>query len=751
MSRTFSVLAVATLLSVASFAHAQTPQQQPLVQAGNFAYLGKFTLPMVDNAGTMLTYGGYALGMGPDSSSMYYGCVYGGSVARVQIPTIGGVAKVLDNCKGPANLYKLNPTDPNPKLLGGTLSWGGRTILSGYLFYDASNSARASHFVGSRPDTADGPYTVGTELPGLVAGYMGVVPVEWRSLLGGPALTGQCCLSIITRTSFGPSISVFDPDSVGPATAPAQMLIGYPSAHQTLGAWDQPNPYFSSAARMGGVAFPAGTRSVLFIGRVGTTFCYGNGSPNPADHNKVINGVLTCYDPTDSDKGTHGYPYRHMVWAYDANDLLQVRQGLKAPWDVMPYGSWYLTDMDNNSGDSPMTSATYDPATRRFYVVARANGTTPTVHVYEISNAVLQPPPPSAVEICGDGIDNDHDGLIDEGCQLATPEVCGDLIDNDLDGLIDEGCQQPVVEICGDSKDNDGDGLIDEGCETPVALPGVPKSLYGSVKRATVSFKWSPPLTGGAVDDYVLEAGVTPGTTFYAGSMGSSTYVSVPNVGTGRYYVRVRARNANGQSAPSNEVVVSVGCATRPRRLSGLRATTSGGLVTLNWTDPDGCSGATYGVAVAQQGTSAPVAAFDTEEASATTLLPKGTYVARVTAQAETGVSDPADLQFTVNGSTCVAPSFRTKLRTVVAGRRVGLFWSPLDPDTAAADDALSPVSFAIEAGTVSGGADIGVLPMGRAKELLTDVPPGTYYVRMRPTNACGAGFASNEVKLLVK
>lgn len=751
MSRTLTAFAVAALLSVASLAHAQTPQQQPLVQAGNFSYLGKFTLPVVDNSGSQLTYGGTALGMGPDSTSMYYSCLYGGSVARVQIPTVGGVGKVLDNCKGPANLYMLNPADSGSKVLGGVLSWNGRTILTGYIYYDAMKQARGSHFAGPGPGTAAGPFTVGTDIPGLVAGYMGVVPVEWRSLLGGPAFTGQCCISIISRSSFGPSISVFDPDTVGQTTAPSQMLLGYPDAHQTLGVYNVPNQFFSAATVMGGAAFPAGTRSVLFVGRVGTTYCYGNGSTNPAEHNVMVNGEWSCYDPTNMYKGPHGYPYKHMVWAYDANELLKVKQGLKAPWDVVPYGSWYLTDMDNNSGDAQMSGATYDPGTRRFYVVAKSGGNTPTVHVYEISNAVLQPPPPATTEICGDGIDNDLDGLIDEGCVAPTPEVCGDLIDNDQDGLIDEGCAQPVVEICGDSKDNDGDGLIDEGCETPVALPSAPKSLFGSVKRSTVSFKWSPPLTGGAVVDYVLEAGVSPGTTFYAGSVGTSTYVSVPNVGTGRYYVRVRSRNVNGQSAPSNEVVVSVGCSTRPRRLSGLRAESSGGLVTINWTDPDGCSGTKYAVAVAQQGSSAALAAFDTDDASASALLPKGNYTARVVAQAESGVSDPADLQFTVNGSTCVAPAFRTKLRSVVAGRRIGLFWSPLDPETAAADDAVSPVNFAIEAGTVAGGADIGVLPMGRAKQFLTDVPPGVYYVRIRPTNACAGGFTSNEVKLVVK
>lgn len=56
------------------------------------------------------------------------------------------------------------------------------------------------------------------------------------------------------------------------------------------------------------------------------------------------------------------------------------------------------------------------------------------------------PPPPPPAEICGDGIDNDGDGLIDEGCTPPPPpptEICGDGIDNDGDGLVDEDCAPP--------------------------------------------------------------------------------------------------------------------------------------------------------------------------------------------------------------------------------------------------------------------------------------------------------------------
>ncbi|MGB9167980.1 MAG: LamG-like jellyroll fold domain-containing protein [Nitrososphaeraceae archaeon] len=59
-------------------------------------------------------------------------------------------------------------------------------------------------------------------------------------------------------------------------------------------------------------------------------------------------------------------------------------------------------------------------------------------------------------EICGNGIDDDLDGQIDENCT----EKCGNGIDDDLDGQIDENC----TEICGNGIDDDLDGQIDEGC-----------------------------------------------------------------------------------------------------------------------------------------------------------------------------------------------------------------------------------------------------------------------------------------------
>ena len=142
---------------------------------------------------------------------------------------------------------------------------------------------------------------------------------------------------------------------------------------------------------------------------------------------------------------------------------------------------------------------------------------------------------PGAAEVCGDGKDNDCDGTVDDGCtgvmctdgdgdgwgvgsdcKLAdcddrnaaiypwAAEACGDGLDNDCDGTVDEDCPGSgckdrdldgfgagtgcctapgaaatcsqdcddkdggthpwAAEICGDGKDNNCDGQKDEGC-----------------------------------------------------------------------------------------------------------------------------------------------------------------------------------------------------------------------------------------------------------------------------------------------
>jgi hypothetical protein len=57
---------------------------------------------------------------------------------------------------------------------------------------------------------------------------------------------------------------------------------------------------------------------------------------------------------------------------------------------------------------------------------------------------------------------------------------------------------------------------------------------------------------------HVLEVGAAPGCTDLTVELGPDTTEAFADVPRGTYYVRVRAANYTGVSAPSNEVIVAV-------------------------------------------------------------------------------------------------------------------------------------------------------------------------------------------------
>jgi hypothetical protein len=357
--------------------------QLPLLQQGNMSYVGAFRVPQRDgsnSAQNYLTYGGTALSYNAANHSLYFGGHdWYQRLCEVRIPAVislSRTASLVHNCVDVTE-GRLGGIDEGTVKLGGTLPHNGRLIVSAYSYYDADTNQTRSHFV-SGPNLAQtgdvqGPFQVGTAGAGFVSGYMAAVPPEWRSLLGGPALTGNCCLSIISRTSAGPAVSVFNPNDVGRVSpVPATPLLAYPLSHPLAPEATQ-NDLFNTTTQIAGVAFPPGTRSVLFFGVHGSgPWCYGTGGDNGE-----------CHDPAVASKGPHAYPYVHQVWAYDALDLLAVKNGQRQRWELRPYATWRLTEM-NDTGDAGIAGAAYDPTSGRLYLTERY-GEEPVVHVYQIT------------------------------------------------------------------------------------------------------------------------------------------------------------------------------------------------------------------------------------------------------------------------------------------------------------------------------------------------------------------------------
>ena len=92
-----------------------------------------------------------------------------------------------------------------------------------------------------------------------------------------------------------------------------------------------------------------------------------------------------------------------------------------------------------------------------------------------------------------------------------------------------------------------------------VAFAPLAPALSAAVAARRVDLRWTLPTHSPASTRYVLEVGGSPGSSdIGAIPVGESLALTVPVAPPGRYFVRVRAVNATGTGAASNEVVVDV-------------------------------------------------------------------------------------------------------------------------------------------------------------------------------------------------
>ncbi|MCX6552952.1 MAG: hypothetical protein NTY02_18455, partial [Acidobacteria bacterium] len=182
--------------------------------------------------------------------------------------------------------------------------------------------------------------------------------------------------------------------------------------------------------------------------------------------------------------------------------------------------------------------------------------------------------------------------------------------------------------------------------------PGVPSGLITSSSGSSVTLWWVAPTSGSAPDTYMIEAGSAPGLSDLARvSTGTAaTTFSASGVAAGTYYLRVRAGNASGIGAPSNEAVLVVGggdgCRVAPGSPRSLTATGSGSSVTLSWNAPSGgCAPDTYVIEAGSAPGLSDLANFSTGTAATafSASAAAGTYYLRVRALNSWGIGAPSN------------------------------------------------------------------------------------------------------------
>ena len=285
---------------------------------------------------------------------------------------------------------------------------------------------------------------------------------------------------------------------------------------------------------------------------------------------------------------------------------------------------------------------------------------------------------------------------------------------------------------------------------TPPALPGPSHELWGRVSGGTVTLRWYEAGWGGVPSDFLLDVGLSPGSTFLTIPV-VGTYFEHAGVPPGHYYFRVRGRNASGVGPPSGEfdLIVNPDGSGAPGAVEDLSMYVDGNRLYANWSEPwYGGFPIDY---LLEAGTAAGLSNIGTFTFGSRTHFelepapPPGVYFVRVRGRNAFSVGRPSREFMLVVGGVPSPPDGPGMLGFSVDGaRRVTVAWTA----------PRGPVSgYVLEFGTASNRYDLGAVALPASPtSVMTPgpVPPGLYFVRLRAVNASGAGPPSWQEVLFV-
>ncbi|MGE0043100.1 MAG: hypothetical protein AB7H88_11410 [Vicinamibacterales bacterium] len=271
-------------------------------------------------------------------------------------------------------------------------------------------------------------------------------------------------------------------------------------------------------------------------------------------------------------------------------------------------------------------------------------------------------------------------------------------------------------------------------------------TVVGGAASAIVFQGTRRPVTGGAEPLSVeLPVGAADRRAAGARALTALTF-NLASVPDGTYFLRARARGAQGLGPASEETSFAIGSAcavSPPDPPTGLVASVFGVEANLSWNAAVGAT--SYIVEAGSLPGTSDVGrqAIGNATAFRVTAQP-GTYFVRVRAVNACGEGGPSN-EVTVRLSAPLGlPGAPGNVQARVVGRSVVITWTP--PVTGA------PVTgYLVEAGGSPGAADLGVVPVTGTSLVVPQVGPGVYYLRVRATGEAGSGPAGAETQVVVE
>lgn len=280
-----------------------------------------------------------------------------------------------------------------------------------------------------------------------------------------------------------------------------------------------------------------------------------------------------------------------------------------------------------------------------------------------------------------------------------------------------------------------------------VRRPGTPQRLEARNTAGGLQMQWDAPSDGPIPASYVLEAGLSPGTTFATVPV-VATSLLIPGVPPGTYFLRVRGVNGAGTGAASNEIALRVapGGVAAPEPPEDLLPAVIAGRLSLTWIPPQlGPRPSSYQLEVGTAASRSDIAVLPVSgQVFQFNGVPPGVYFVRLRSAVGTVLGPPSRDVTMVVGDVPAPPSEPTGFASTVAGNVVTFRWSA---------PFFGPVTdYTLEAGTQPGAANIAVFRTGSPATSITipGVPPGRYFLRIRAVNALGVGAQSEELELVV-